>query len=83
MRDLGLCATSAGSMAHATRLGLDLSRLDPQGKGAGLLHPGRRPHHVPDPQPRDPGRVGILLRNYTEFIVGSAASFIRGSTSAA
>jgi hypothetical protein len=29
------------------------------------------------------GRVGILLRNYTEFIVGSAASFMRRSAPAA
>jgi len=29
------------------------------------------------------GRVGILLRNYTEFIVGSAASFMQSATPAA
>ena len=29
------------------------------------------------------GRVGILLHNYTEFIVGSAASFLPGSVFAA
>jgi len=29
------------------------------------------------------GRVAILLRNYTEFIVGSAESFMRSSVPAA
>jgi hypothetical protein len=29
------------------------------------------------------GRVGILLHNYSEFIVGSAASFMPTSASAA
>jgi hypothetical protein len=161
--------------AHAARLGLDLSRLDPMGKGAATrpecrpdikhlreagtaiaamwfllcgyntslpveptiydllvampdgikrvqvktttfqqdgwaVQVGRRPYSIGNRArlvPYDPdlvdfffildgdltmylipsrviaGRVAILLRNYTEFIVGSAASFMRSSSPAA
>jgi hypothetical protein len=138
--------------AHAARLGLDLSRLEPAGKAMWFLlcgyntalpvepavydllvampdgikrvqvktttfqkdgwmvQVGRRPYSVGNRAPRIPydpdlvdfffildgdlnmyvipsrviaGRVAILLRNYTEFIVRSAASFMGSSVSAA
>jgi hypothetical protein len=177
--ELGLMYGSADDRtrikAHAARLGLDLRRLDPTGKGAGarpelkpdikhlreagtsiavmwfllcgyntslpvepaiydllvtmpdgikrvqvktttfnnkgwMVQVGRRSYSVGNRAPRVPydpdqldyffildgdlsmylipsrviaGRVGILLHNYTEFIVGSAASFMQNAVSAA